>query len=280
MPKDRPVKVSILMSVHNEGEEIDEAVKELLQVTYPCDIELIVVDDRTADGASMKVAGIDDPRVIVHRHPANIGKNSSLIFAASLASGSYILPFDSDLAYSPEDIPCMLEPVLKGRSSVVYGVRLFGYNTVYRSYRHAVGNRLLTRAANILFDASLTDMHTRLKLIPLSMLKSINLRQTGFGLDTELTASLLRCGIRPFEVPVSYYSRLHVKENRITSRHAILCFLILLRVRFRFRSSLGVPRGSLLDFDDHCEALPERPQLSSSGTEHHERASQSSRRDR
>ena len=109
----------------------------------------------------------------------------------------------------------MLEPVLKGRCSVVYGVRLFGYNTGYRSYRHAAGNRFLTRVANILFDSSLCDLHTRLKLMPVAMLKSFNLRQAGFGSDTELTASLLRCGIRPFEVPVSYYSHLHTVDNRI-----------------------------------------------------------------
>lgn len=250
------MKLSILISVHDDGHAISEAIEELLQVVYPCEVELIVVDDGSIEGTSKLLAQVDDPRVVVHRPASSLGKEASLIHAASLASGSHILPFDSDLAYSAEDIPSMLEPVMKGRCDVVYGVRLFGYNTVYRSYRHAAGNRFLTRAANILFDSSLSDLHTRLKLMPRDLVRSFNLSQKGFGSDTELTASLLRWGIRPFEVPVSYYSHLHARENRITWRHATICLLTLIRVRFRARTSLTRPTGTPLDSDKHSETLP------------------------
>jgi glycosyltransferase involved in cell wall biosynthesis len=243
------MKLSILMSVHGDGQTIVQAIHELLQVAYPCEIELIVVDDGSIDGAWKPLTQIDDPRVLVHRHSSSLGKGASLIFAASLASGSHILPFDSDLAYSPEDIPSMLEPVLKGRCNVVHGVRLFGYNTVYRSYRQAMGNRFLTQVANVLFDSSLSDLHTRLKLMPLDLLENFNLSQAGFGADTELTASLLRCGIRPFEVPVSYYSHPHARESRITWRHAVICLWTLIRVRFRSRASLATSMDSLFGGD-------------------------------
>jgi len=120
---------------------------------------------------------------------------------------------------------------MKRRYEVVYGVRLFGFNTVYQSYRYAMGNRLLTRAVNILFDANLSDLHTCLKLVPLELFRSLTLRERGFGLDTELTAALLRLGIRPFEVPVSYYSRSHSQGKKINWRDAFACLAILLRVR-------------------------------------------------
>ena len=75
---------------------------------------------------------------MIHRFPANRGKGAALLAAASFATGTHILPFDADLEYSADDIPKMIEPILKGRCNVVYGVRLFGCNTVYRSYRYAV----------------------------------------------------------------------------------------------------------------------------------------------
>jgi dolichol-phosphate hexosyltransferase len=226
-------KLSILMCAFNEERTIIRAIREVLAIDYPCDMELIVVDDGSTDATAKLVGQVHDPRITLHRHAINQGKGAALRSASSLASGTYILPFDADLEYSPKDILRLIDPILSGRFEVVYGVRLFGYNTVYQSYRYAVGNRLLTRTANVLFDAYLSDLHTCLKLMPLATFRSLALREPGFGLDTELTACLLRLGIRPFEVPVSYYSRSHAQGKKINWRDAFACLRILLRVRTR-----------------------------------------------
>jgi dolichol-phosphate hexosyltransferase len=231
-----PLKLSILMAAYNEEKTITGAIDEILKVGYPCDIELIVVDDGSTDRTPTLLSQIQDDRVIVHRHSINQGKGAALLSAASLATGTHALPFDADLEYLPEDIPRVLEPVLRGRCSVVYGARLFGCNTVYQSYRYAVGNRMLTCVANILFNAHLSDLHTCLKLVPLTMLRELDLGERGFGLDTEVTALLLRRGIRPFEVPISYYSRSHSQGKKIKWRDAVACVWILLRVRMWSRS--------------------------------------------
>lgn len=250
------LKLSILMPAYNEERTIAQAIEELLRAKYPCDVELIVVDDGSTDQTSAVLAQVTDARVIVHRHPSNLGKGAGLISALSLATGSHILPFDADLEYSPDDIPKMLAPVIKGKCNVVYGVRLFGYNTVYQSYRYAKGNRVLTRLANLLFDACLSDLHTCLKLMPRALMRSFNLREAGFGLDTELTAALLRHGERPFEVPVSYYSRSHAQGKKITWRDAAICAWVLLRVRLRSRSSLAAPVTETLASDTLRRTCP------------------------
>ena len=240
------LKLSIIMAAFNEQETIERAISEILEVDYPCDIELIVVDDGSEDDTPDLLADIDDPRVTVFRHEKNLGKGAAILTGVRLANGTHILPFDADLEYTPEDIPKILEPVLRGRCSVVFGVRLFGYNTVYRSYIYALGNRTLTRIANIMFGACLSDLHTCLKLIPTTVFQSIRLRETGFGLDTEISASLLRRGVRPFEVPVSYFSRSHEEGKKITWRDAFACLWILIRVR-------TMPRSRFLRTDDPPE---------------------------
>jgi dolichol-phosphate hexosyltransferase len=226
------------MCAYNEERTISRAISEVLAVSYPCDMELIVVDDGSTDATADLLGRVNDPRVTIHRHPGNRGKGAALLSAASLASGTHILPFDADLEYSPDDIARIIWPVLKGRCDVVYGARIFGLNTVYQTYRYAVGNRLLTRMTNVLFNAYLSDLHTCLKLIPLAIFRSLNLRESGFGLDTEVTAMLLRTGVRPFEVPVSYYSRSHDEGKKISWRDALACVAILLKVRLRRSSRL------------------------------------------
>jgi dolichol-phosphate hexosyltransferase len=230
------LKLSIVMAAYNEAETILEAIEEVLAVDYPCEMELIVVDDGSNDETAALLTEVDDPRVTVLRHEANRGKGAALMTAMAAATGTHMLPFDADLEYVPDDILRLLEPVLRGRCNVVYGVRLFGCNTVYRSYLYAAGNRTFTRTANLLFGACLSDLHTCLKLVPVDVLRSLRLTETGFGLDTEISASLLRCGIRPFEVPVSYFSRSHEEGKKISWRDAFACLRILLRIRAHRRT--------------------------------------------
>jgi Glycosyl transferase family 2 len=249
----KSLKLSILMAAYNEENTIARAIDDILKIDCPCEIELIVVDDGSTDTTPVVLSRVNDPRVRVHRQPSNQGKGAALLAAMSMATGTHALPFDADLEYDAGDISRVIEPVLKGRCEVVYGVRLFGYNTVYRSYLYAIGNRLLTRLANILFNARLSDLHTCLKLVPLVTLRGLDLHEKGFGLDSEITARLLSRGVRPFEVPVSYHGRSHAEGKKITWRDAVACTRILFQIRLRGRprreaaGGLGAPDVAVTD---------------------------------
>jgi glycosyltransferase involved in cell wall biosynthesis len=227
----RPLKLSILMPVYNEERTLRRAVEEVLTQQYPVDIELCVIEDGSTDSTRRLLDKLHDPRMIVHRHPRNLGKGAALLSAALLARGSHIVPFDADLEYSAADLPRMLAPILEGRCDVVFGTRMFGMNTSYQSYSQAAGNRALTRATNLLFNCYLSDVHTCLKMMPLHLFLSLDLRERRFGLDAELAARILQRGIRPFEVPVSYYSRSVADGKKITWRDGLRCLRVLGRVR-------------------------------------------------
>lgn len=219
------------MPVYNQEQTIVQAVHELLEVPYPCEVELVIVDDSSTDRTPLLLMEINEPRVIFGRHTVKLGTSAALISAASLATGTHILSFYADLAYTPEDIPKLLEPVLKGRCTVVYGTRLSGHNTVHESYLYNSKSRILTFITNILFDAHISDLHTSVKLMPLATLKGLHPKATGFGADAELTALLLQRGIRPFEVPVTYYGRSQAYSQSVTWRRAFVCAWIILRIR-------------------------------------------------
>jgi dolichol-phosphate hexosyltransferase len=228
----RRMKLSILMPVYNEERTVAHAVASVLSASYPCDIELIIVDDGSSDSTGKILETLKHPNATVVTHPRNHGKGASLQTAAKLASGTHLVPFDADLEYDPADLTAMLRPVLEGRCDVVFGARLFGANTRYQSYRHALANRALTFTANVLFDSYLSDMHTCLKLLPIALFDSLQLSESRFGLDTEITAKLLKRGIRPFEVPVAYHSRSCELGKKIGWRDGVECVQVLTRVRF------------------------------------------------
>ena len=125
------MKLSILMPVYNEAETLNYAVKRVLDVSYPCEVELVLVDDGSTDGSAEIVAQVDDPRITKGAHPHNRGKGAALQTAAALATGDYVIICDADLEYTPGDIPALLQPVIDGEAEVVFGTRSFGSHTAY-----------------------------------------------------------------------------------------------------------------------------------------------------
>jgi dolichol-phosphate hexosyltransferase len=225
------VKLSILMPVYNERATLDSAVKEVLGVSYPCEIELIIVDDGSTDGTrDLYPAITGDPRVVLHLHERNQGKGAAIRTAAKAASGDYLIMCDADLEYAPAEIPSLLGPVIAGEAKVVYGTRTFGSHNAY-SYLYVLGNRGVTTSANILFNCYISDLETCFKLIPTSLYRELNIHSAGFGMEAEITGKLLRRGVRPYEVPISYKARSREDGKKLTWRDGVAAIWILLRER-------------------------------------------------
>jgi len=226
------VKLSILMPVYNEAAFVGNAIKQALDVTYPCEVELVVVDDGSRDGTAEVLEAIDDPRVVVEAHPRNRGKGAAIRTAADVATGDYMVILDADLEYDPQDIPKLLEPVLDGRATVVYGNRTFGSHSAY-SFWYVMGNKGVTTAANMIFNSYISDLETCFKLMPLALFRSLRLRSAGFGMEAEITGKLLRRRIRPYEVPISYRARTRDEGKKITWKDGVEALWILARERLR-----------------------------------------------
>jgi len=224
------MKLSVLMPVYNESSTLEAAVGRVLGVAYPCEMELVLVDDGSTDGTGAIMDTLTGP-VVVHHHPTNRGKGAAVRTAAGLASGDYVIVCDADLEYTPSDIPALLRPVLEGEAEVVFGTRTFGSHTAY-SFWYVVGNWAVTMAANVLFNAWLSDLETCFKVMPLALYRSLELREEGFGVEPEITAKLLRRRIRPYEVPITYRARGREEGKKLTWRDGVQALWILARIRF------------------------------------------------
>ncbi|GIF69385.1 glycosyl transferase [Asanoa ishikariensis] len=228
------MKLSILMPVYNEEERIAEALKQALAVEYPCEIELVVVNDGSRDGTGAILDAADDARLRVITHTRNAGKGAAIKTAVDSAEGDYTVVLDADLEYDPLDIPKLLEPVLDGRAKVVYGNRTFGSHSAY-SFWYVMGNKAVTTAANVLFNSYIGDLETCFKLLPVSLYRSLDVWSRGFGMEAEVTGKLLRRKIRPYEVPISYHARGRDEGKKITWKDGVEALWILGRERARKR---------------------------------------------
>ena len=190
------MKLSVLMPVYNEERTLRSAIKQVLDVDYPCEIELVIVDDGSVDGTNDILRDQDDARLRSFRQDRNQGKGAAIRRAAREATGDYMIICDADLEYAPGEIPSLLAPVLRQEAVVVYGTRSFGSHNAY-SFWYVMGNKGVTLFANVMFNAYISDVETCFKLMPTTLYRALDIHSAGFGMEAEITGKLLRRGIRP-----------------------------------------------------------------------------------
>lgn len=147
------------------------------------------------------------------------------------AKGRFTIIQDADLEYDPQEYESLLAPLRAGRSRVVYGSRFLG-RVRNMALIQLFGNKLLTATTNVLYGASLTDMETCYKVVPTDLLRELNLRSSHFEIEAEVTAKLLRRGIKILELPISYVGRDTHEGKKIDWRDGFPALWSLIKYRF------------------------------------------------
>ena len=222
------MKISIIIPVFNEEKTIAKIIRQINNVVG-FQKEIIVIDDASVDGTSQKLQEFKGIKII--RHPNNLGKGSAIRTGIDSASGDYILVQDADLEYDPQDVLSMIKPIIQGKAEVVYGSRFTGPRR-NMFFWHWMGNQLLTLVTNILYNTTLSDMETCYKLIPLKLIKSLDLKAKRFEFEPEVTAKILKRNIRIWEVPISYAGREYDEGKKITWRDGIPALWTLIKYKF------------------------------------------------
>jgi glycosyltransferase involved in cell wall biosynthesis len=225
-------KLSVIVPVFNERNTVAEVIRRMRAVQLPLEREILIVDDGSDDGTRHVLSQVGDSTVRIILHERNRGKGAAIRTALRHVSGDLVLIQDADLEYDPEDWPKLLSPVLKGRASVVYGSRFTGERR-NMLILHWMGNRFLSLVTNVLYNSTLSDMETCYKLFDRTVLDGITLRAERFDFEPEVTAKVLRQGIRIYEVPISYTGRELFEGKKITWRDGFAALGTLIKYRFR-----------------------------------------------
>lgn len=223
--------LSVIVPVYDERNTVGEVIRRLRSLELPggLDLEVLVVDDGSVDGTDKVLRTVEDSTVRVVRHPTNRGKGAAIRTGLAEARGDIVLLQDADLEYSPEDVPRLLQPILAGRAQVVYGSR-FHPEREAMPLTSLLADRLVSVAACVLFNTTVTDIETGYKVFDKRVLDELAIDADRFDVDPELTAKVLKSGKRIFEVPVSYAGLRHAKRPGSKSR--VSAFRTLLQGRF------------------------------------------------
>lgn len=225
------MKLSIIIPAFNERNTIKEIVRRVRTVELDgVEKEVIVVDDGSTDGTTDVLKIEEDSGLRVIYHSRNRGKGASIRSALAYATGDYIVIQDADLEYDPEDLSKLIAPVLRKKADVVYGSRFTGERR-NMFFWHFVGNRALSLVTNVLYNTTLSDMETCYKLFSKESMKGIKIKSSRFEFEPEITAKILKKGIRIYEVPISYTGREFAEGKKISWKDGLLAFWTLVKYR-------------------------------------------------
>jgi len=211
--------------------------------------EVIAVDDGSRDRswAILCAAAERDSRIRPLRQEVNAGKGAALRRAIGELRMPFALVQDADLEYDPRDYAALLQPLVEGRSDVVYGVRGFAGQTAY-SFWFVMGNKGVTLASNLLFNSYISDMETGYKVLRSDLWRRLGLSGTRFDIEPDITARVLRLGYRIHEVPIHYYARSRAEGKKLTWEDGVRALGTLLQRRLSSETNLF---GTTLDDGYH-----------------------------
>jgi glycosyltransferase involved in cell wall biosynthesis len=223
--------LSVIVPVFDERNTVAEIVRRMRAVDIPLEREFVLVDDGSTDGTRDVLNQLTDSTVRVVYHEGNKGKGAAIRTGLEQVTGDLVLVQDADLEYDPNDWPKLIAPILNGKATVVYGSRFTGERR-NMLFLHWVGNRFLSLVTNVLYNTTLSDMETCYKLFDRRVLANMRLRSSRFEFEPEVTAKVLKQGVRIYEVPISYAGREPDEGKKITWLDGFTALWALVKYRF------------------------------------------------
>ena len=121
MINDNNKKVSVLLSVFNNKDTVEEAINSILNQSYR-NIELLITDDFSDDSSYdiCKYISKKDNRIILFRNSTNLGLTKTLNIMLKASTGYYIARQDADDISYFERIEKQIEALEKNNFDVIY----------------------------------------------------------------------------------------------------------------------------------------------------------------
>jgi glycosyltransferase involved in cell wall biosynthesis len=213
----------IVVAAFNEQATVQEVVLRLRRFCP----NVAVVDDCSTDLTALRARAAG---AHVLRHPINLGQGASLQTGIDFAlqnGASHVVTFDADLQHRPEEVPFLVNALIKRGADFALGSRFLGKVT-----NVDLARKLLLKAA-VLFTRlttglKLTDVHNGMRAMTRRGAGALHIRQDRMAHASEILQQIARSGLPYVEVPVTVEYTPYSKAKGQKLRNSVNIMLELL----------------------------------------------------
>ena len=201
-------EVIVIIPAFNEARAIGRVVRDI-----PADRvdEIVVVNNASTDetARNARMAGA----TVLCEDRKGYGRACLLGIGYAREKRARIVVFlDGDYSDYPEEMPKLLDPILRNEADFVLGSRIRGQHEPGALLPQAlVGNRIACLLMRLIWGAAFTDLGP-FRAIRFDALEALDMRDETFGWTIEMQIKAVRAGLRYQEVPVSYRRRIGMSK--------------------------------------------------------------------
>ena len=202
--------LSVVIPAYNEEGGIAQIIERTLAIRPQLaevdvdDLEVIVVDDGSADRTAEITETYSDVRLI--RHSVNRGYGAALKTGFGQAKGSLLGFLDADGTYPPEHFPHLCRTALTEGADLVIGSRMAGTESEMPLVRR-IGNVVFANLVSLLGSSRISDSSSGMRVIRREALPRLYPLPDGLNFTPVMSTRALHEGINMREVPIPYQER-------------------------------------------------------------------------
>lgn len=210
--------------------EIQAAKQLFARIPFDKVNESFVVDGGSTDGTAefFKNKGIAVFKQEIRGH------GEAYKFGMKKASGDILVFFGCDGNNRPEDIPVLVEEIKKGYDLVIASRFGKGAHSFDATLTRKFGNWLFVSLVNMRWQLDLKDVFNEFRAIKKECMEKMNLKNSFFDLELEMTIKALKNNLKIGQVPTVEQYRIGGRAKLSTIRDGLMnlrCFLRESRVR-------------------------------------------------
>ncbi len=195
-------KIAVLIPCYNEEKTIKKVVTDFKRVLP--DAVVYVYDNNSTDNTAeiAKEAGA----IVRYEYQQGKGNVIRRMFR-EIDAECYIMA-DGDDTYPAENAAEMAEFVLKKKTDMVVGDRLSStYFSENKRPFHNLGNSLVRKAINLLFQTDIKDIMTGYRAFSYQFVKTFPVLSKGFEIETEMTIHAVYNNMQVDNTVITYRDR-------------------------------------------------------------------------
>lgn len=201
-------EVCVLIPTLNEEATIGQLIRDFRSEGFD---NILVIDGHSTDD-TRRLAEAEGARVIVQ---SGKGKGQAIQEAFAIINSEYLVMVDGDGTYLASDIHAIMEPLLDGTADHVMGNRFADYEAGAFTKLNHFGNRVLNKLFGFAYGEWLEDILTGYRGYTRKAVKSFELREIGFEIESEMTIDSIKKDHRIKVVPISYLKRHHKADTKL-----------------------------------------------------------------
>lgn len=212
--------VSVILPTFNERANIEPLIRRLAEALSAVSHEILVMDDRSADGTAevaRGVAGELQQVRVIERDPPK-GLTVSIRDGVEAAEGRYITWMDCDLSHPPELVTDLLEPLVSGNAEISLASRYApGGEDARDSALTRWYSALINWLSQRMIDRRVRDYTSGYVMAPRELVLELGLHGDYGEYCIQLLGTAALQGVRILEVPYRMTSRIAGESKTVPS---------------------------------------------------------------